>query len=227
MTDPFINLIAGAVQTPDGRSFAQLVHPGRLSNPALPHRRAPVAPSAVRAAGWAGTPDGPAEFVMPRALETEEVTAIVSGYSRSARLALSAGFDGVEIHAGGGFLPHQFLAADTNMRIDKWGGSIPNRIRFLLEAAEAAAVVIGADRVAVRISPGYGLNGVEERDAEVVYAFLAHRLSALGLAWLHVLDCRPGFDLAGLIGANYIGRWRIDPGSLAVPEAPAAFARAA
>jgi N-ethylmaleimide reductase len=227
MTHIFTNLVAGAVESGDGRMFAQLVHPGRISHPALLDGHTPVAPSAVRPVGRIAIPGGPVEFVAPRPLETEEVTAIVSAYSRAAKLAVAAGLGGVEIHAGDGYLPHQFLATNTNLRIDKWGGSVTNRVRFLLETAEAAAAVIGADRVAVRISPERTLNDIKERDAEVIYAFLAHRLSALGLAYLRVVDCKPGFDLPGLIRANYRGPWRIEECGGSGAEARLDFAQAA
>ncbi|HEX8533422.1 MAG TPA: alkene reductase, partial [Allosphingosinicella sp.] len=145
-------------------------------------------------------------------LESEEVTGIVSHYARAAKLAVAAGFDGVEIHAANGYLPHQFLSTNVNRRIDKWGGSIPNRARFLLEIADASAAAIGSERVAVRLSPGHGFNDIEEEDAETLYAFVAHRLSRLGLAYLHVLDSQPGFDVPALIRANYPGTLMLNQG---------------
>jgi N-ethylmaleimide reductase len=197
--------VTDAVHAKGGRIFAQLMHTGRISHPSFLDGRTPIAPSAVRPTGNAHTEEGPVDFITPRQLETEEVTAIVSGFARAAKLAVAAGFDGVEIHAANGYLPHQFLATNTNLRTDKWGGSVANRARFLLETVEAAATAIGSERVAVRISPGHGFNDIQEQDPEVIYAFVAHRLSALKLAYLHVLDCRPGFDVPALIKANYRG----------------------
>jgi N-ethylmaleimide reductase len=204
--------VTDAVHAQGGRIFAQLMHTGRISHPSFLDGRTPIAPSAVRPAGSAHTEEGSAEFITPRRLETEEVTGIVSGYARAAKLAIAAGFDGIEIHAANGYLPHQFLATNTNLRTDKWGGSVPNRARFLLETVEAATLAIGSDRVAVRISPGHGYNDIEERDAEVVSAFVAHRLSALNLAYLHVLDSKPGFDVPALIRANYRGTLMLNNG---------------
>lgn len=204
--------VTGAVHARGGRIFAQLMHTGRISHPSFLDGRTPVAPSAVRPSGHAHTEQGPADFVTPRPLETEEVTGIVSAYARAARLAVAAGFDGVEIHAANGYLPNQFLATNTNLRIDKWGGTVTNRSRFVIEIAEASARAIGSDRVAVRISPGHTYNDIEEEDAEILYAFLAHRLSALNLAYLHVLDSRPGFDVPGLIRANYRGPLMLNQG---------------
>ena len=204
--------ITGAVHARGGRIFAQLMHTGRISHPSFLDGRTPIAPSAVRPAGHAHTEEGPAEFITPRPLESEEVTAIVSSYARASELAVAAGFDGIEIHAANGYLPNQFLATNTNVRTDKWGGTIPNRVRFVMEIAEASVEAIGRDRVAVRISPGHTYNDIEETDAETLYAFLAHRLSALDLAYLHVLDCKPGFDVQRLIRANYRGTLMLNQG---------------
>jgi N-ethylmaleimide reductase len=133
------------------------------------------------------------------------VPGIVSGYARAAELAVAAGFDGVEIHGANGYLPHQFLAANSNRRFDKYGGTVANRARFLLEVMEAVAIAIGSDRTAVRISPAHAYNDIDEPDARTVYAYVAHRLSGMELAYLHVLDCKPGFDVPALIRANYRG----------------------
>ncbi len=197
--------VTDAVHAEGGLIFAQLMHTGRISHPSFLDGRAPIAPSAVRPAGRSRTAKGPADFVTPRALESEEVHGIVSAFARSAKLAIAAGFDGVEIHAANGYLPNQFLATNTNLRTDKWGGSVPNRARFLLETAEAVALAIGSDRTGVRVSPGNRYNDIEEADAEVLYGFVAHRLGTLDLAYLHVLDSKPGFDVRGLMRANYRG----------------------
>ena len=204
--------VTNAVQAAGGRIFAQLMHTGRISHPLLLEGRAPVAPSPVRPAGQSHTPRGRADFVTPRALESEEIPGIISGYARAAKLAIEAGFDGVEVHAANGYLPHQFLATNTNLRVDKWGGSVPNRSRFLLETVEAIALAIGSDRVGLRVSPGHGYNDIEEADAETTYAFVAHRLSGLKLAYLHVLDSKPSFDVPALMRANYRGLLMLNNG---------------
>ncbi len=145
--------VTDAVHRKGGRIFAQLMHVGRISHPLLLDGRTPLAPSAVRPAGNAHTEEGPAAFITPRSMTESDIAEAIAGFGRAARLAGAAGFDGVEIHGANGYLPHQFLATNTNRRSDGWGGSIENRARFLLEVTRAAADSIGADRGGVRISP--------------------------------------------------------------------------
>ncbi|HEX8257353.1 MAG TPA: alkene reductase [Allosphingosinicella sp.] len=194
--------VTDAVHARGGRIFAQLMHVGRISHPALLDGRTPVAPSTV----------GGADHVVPLALEAGEISNIVAGFARAARNAVRAGFDGVEIHGANGYLPHQFLATNVNLRGDEWRGSIEKRARFLIEVAAAAAAAIGADRVGVRISPGNGYNDIVEADAAATYAYLLDRLDALGLAYLHVYDTRPGFDVAELVLGHYRGRLILNGG---------------
>ncbi len=72
---------------------------------------------------------------------------------RAARNAILAGMDGVEIHAGNGYLLDQFINSASNQRSDRYGGSIENRARLLLEVVEAVTAEVGAERVAVRLTP--------------------------------------------------------------------------
>ena len=198
--------VTDAVHADGGRIFAQLMHAGRISHPALVDGRTPVAPSAVRPAGHAHLEEGPAGHITPRSLAEPEILKTIAAFARAARNAVKAGFDGVEIHGANGYLPHQFLAANANLRTDAWGGSPEKRARFLVEVAAAAAGAIGADRVGVRISPGNRYNDIAEPDAPAVYAHVADRLDTLGLAYLHVYDTKPGFDVADLVLGHYRGR---------------------
>ena len=143
--------VTDAVHAEGGRIFLQLWHVGRISQPSLqPDGALPVAPSAIAAAGDAFTASGPQPFVTPRALETAEIPGIVAEFEAGARHALAAGFDGVEIHGANGYLIDQFLRDGTNQRTDRYGGSLENRARFLLEVTEAVAGVWGPARVGVR-----------------------------------------------------------------------------
>ncbi|MEU0489862.1 alkene reductase [Nocardiopsis sp. NPDC006139] len=181
--------VTGAVHAAGGRIFAQLMHGGRNSHPAnLPGGGTPVAPSAVAAADRVHTLDGKADPVVPRALTEEEVRGLAEGHAEAALRAVSAGFDGVEIHGANSYLVHQFLADGTNLRADRYGGSVAGRIRFAVEAVEAAAGAIGAHRVGLRISPGNTEGGMVERDPAPVYHALLAALAPLGLAYLHVTD---------------------------------------
>jgi N-ethylmaleimide reductase len=179
--------VTDAVHAAEGRIFIQLMHAGRMSHPDnTPHGRQPVAPSAIQPAGEMFTASGPQEMPVPRALSTEEVAATVDDFRRAAAAAIAAGADGVEIHAANGYLPHQFLATNTNRRTDRYGGSIENRIRFAVEIATAVADEIGAARTGIRISPGNPFNDIAETDTHELYPALATALAPLGLAYLHI-----------------------------------------
>jgi N-ethylmaleimide reductase len=153
----------------------------------------PVAPSAIAIGDdfKAMTADGKiAAYETPRALEADEVGGIVAAYAQAARNALAAGFDGVEVHGANGYLIEQFMQSRSNQRTDRYGGSIENRIRFLLEVTQAVIEVYGADRVGVRLSP-YGIaNGSGEPDPMPLYTHAVEALNRLGLAYLHLLEPR-------------------------------------
>ncbi|MEV1083986.1 alkene reductase [Streptomyces sp. NPDC050211] len=179
--------VTDAVHGVDGRIVIQLMHVGRMSHPDnTPHHRQPVAPSPVRPAGTMFTPSGPQEMPVPRELSTEEVAATVDDFRRAAAAAIAAGADGVEIHSANGYLPHQFLATNTNQRTDRYGGSIDNRIRFAVEVATAVADEIGAGRTGIRISPGNPFNDIAESDTHELYPALVRALAPLDLAYLHI-----------------------------------------
>ncbi|WP_405607638.1 alkene reductase [Streptomyces sp. NBC_00076] len=179
--------VTDAVHRVDGRIVIQLMHVGRMSHPDnTPHHRQPVAPSPVQPAGAMFTASGPQEMPVPRELSTEEVAATVEDYRRAAAAAIAAGADGVEIHSANGYLPHQFLATNTNQRTDRYGGSIENRIRFAVEIATAVAEEIGAGRTGLRISPGNPFNDIAESDTHELYPALVRALAPLDLAYLHI-----------------------------------------
>jgi N-ethylmaleimide reductase len=184
-----------AVHAKGGLIFLQLWHVGRVSHSSLqPGGVLPVAPSAVPITGdgmLAMTAFGkPQSYETPRALETQEVGEVVAAFKQSARNALAAGFDGVEIHGANGYLIEQFLQSHTNLRTDRYGGSIANRARFLIEIAEAVVEVWGSDRVGVRLSP-YGVaNGSGEADPMPLYSHVIRSLDPLHLAYLHFIEPR-------------------------------------
>lgn len=181
--------ITSAVHTRDGRMFLQLWHVGRISHPSLqPDGALPVAPSAIQPAGEAYTYEGLKPFVTPRALALDEIPGVVEQYQTGARYALEAGFDGVEIHAANGYLIDQFLRDGTNHRNDRYGGSVENRARFLLEVAEAVCAVWGANRVGVRLSPVGTFNDMSDSDPQATFNYAAEQLRRYGLAYLHVVE---------------------------------------
>ncbi|WP_330352243.1 alkene reductase [Streptomyces chartreusis] len=177
--------VTDAVHTNGGRIFAQIMHGGRVSHPDTTGMQ-PVGPSAVAAVGEVFTPNGRQPAPTPRALETAEVPEHVRSYADAARRAVDAGFDGVELHGANGYLISQFLSSNANLRTDRYGGSVTNRIRFAVEAVTATVEAIGADRTGIRLSPGGGFWGIEEADVAELYAALLTELSRLRLAYIHL-----------------------------------------
>jgi N-ethylmaleimide reductase len=185
--------VVDAVHAKGGLIFLQLWHVGRVSHSSFqPDGVLPVAPSAVPIAGLTTmTAQGKAEpYETPRALETDEVADVIESFRQGAINALKAGFDGVEIHGANGYLIEQFLQSHTNLRTDRYGGSIENRARFLMEITQAVIDVWGANRVGVRLSP-YGVaNGSGEADPMPLYTHVIQSLDPLGLAYLHFIEPR-------------------------------------
>jgi N-ethylmaleimide reductase len=125
---------------------------------------------------------------MPRALEASEIPGVIAQYAAATRNALDAGFDGVELHSASGYLPMQFLSSNTNLRTDGHGGSVQNRIRFVVEALEAMAKAAGsASRVGIKISPAMPFNDIHDADPVETYTTLVKAIGSMGLAYLHVL----------------------------------------
>jgi len=182
--------VTQAVHARGGHIFVQLWHVGRISHPSLqPGGAAPVAPSAITPAVQAFTENGYQPCVRPRALELDEIHAIVGQYCDAARNALAAGFDGVEIHAANGYLIEQFLRDSTNQRSDAYGGPLQNRARFLLEVTEAVVHVCGSDRVGIRLSPLSPSNDIgADSDPEATYRYVVEHLNGFDLAYLHVIE---------------------------------------
>jgi N-ethylmaleimide reductase len=180
--------VTDAVHAAGSRIVIQLMHTGRISHPDnTPHGRQPVAPSAIRPAGVMFTASGPQEMPEPRALSTREVAETVEDFRRAAAAAVAAGADGVEIHGANGYLVHQFLSDNTNLRTDGYGGSIEGRIRFAVEVAAAVADEIGPERTGIRLSPGNPYNDIAESDTAELYPALIEALRPLGLAYLHLM----------------------------------------
>ncbi len=177
--------VTDAVRDAGGRMFLQLQHGGRVGHPAT-SGLTPVAPSPVALPETIFTPEGHRPAVVPREMTAEDIRTTVADFAKAARNAIDAGFEGVEVHSANGHLLHQFLAANTNLRTDGYGGPVADRIRFTAEVTEAVAAEIGAGRVGLRISPGNTVNGIAEGETEELYPALAERLGGLGLAYLHL-----------------------------------------
>jgi len=208
--------IVDAVHAKGGRIFMQFMHVGRIGHSANRYTAEPlVAPSAVRAAGQMWTDSMQMQdFDAPRALETSEIPAVIAQYAAATRKALDAGFDGVELHSASGYLPMQFLSSNTNQRTDGYGGSVQNRIRFVVETLEAMSTAAGTpSKVGIKISPAMPFNDIHDADPIETYTTLVQRIGSMGLAYLHVLKTtipdtfellRPLFKGPFLAGGGFV-----------------------
>jgi len=186
--------VTRAVHAEGGKIFMQLWHTGRVGHSSIKNGIQPVAPSALPIEGQqVYTPEGLQDYEVPRALETEEVKMIVEDYRRAAQNALKAGFDGVELHAGFGYLPNQFLVDGSNKRTDEYGGTIENRSRFVMEIMDALIDVWGPGKVGIKLSPSVPYNGMIDSDPTSHFGYLIDRLDKLPLLYLHLMQ--PVFPL--------------------------------
>jgi N-ethylmaleimide reductase len=177
-----------AVHQAGGQIFLQIWHGGRACHPLLNEGRQPVAPSALPIVGdEVHTPEGKKPYVMPHELGDDEIPSIIAGFQKAAENAKEAGFDGVEVHGANGYLLDEFLRDGSNRRSGPYGGSIENRARLLLEVIEAVSGVWGSDRVGVRLSPLNSFNSMVDSNPVALVTWLAQRLNACELAYLHLM----------------------------------------
>lgn len=181
-------LVTDAVHEQGGRIFLQLWHSGRVAHPALLGGKSPVAPSAIAGIGSLHTPIGKVTLETPRALEITEITEIVAQFRQGAANALLAGFDGVELHGAFGYLIDQFIQDGSNQRTDKYGGSVENRSRFVLEVVEGVARVWGGDRVGIKLSPSNTFYGMYDSNPKETFSYLLNALISFGLAYVHLME---------------------------------------
>lgn len=212
--------ITDEVHARGGRIVLQLWHVGRISHTSLlPDGEVPVAPSALRADTKTFTANGFEAVSMPRALALDELPALVEDYRAAARNAITAGFDGVEVHAANGYLIDQFLRDGSNHRDDAYGGSIENRTRLLFEVVSAVADTIGAARTGVRLSPTTPANDAYDSNPQPLFERAVERLEGIGgLAFVHIIEGATGgdrdnidFDYAAL-RSRFTGPWIVNNG---------------
>ena len=176
--------VTRAVHDAGGRMVLQLWHVGRISDPVFLDGALPQAPSTVRPRGHVSLVRPEKEFVTPRALEREEIPAIIAAFRRGAENAKRAGFDGVHIHGANGYLLDQFLQDSTNKRSDDYGGPIENRARLMLEVADACIAVWGADRVGMHLAPRMDSHDMGDSDRLGTFSYVARELGRRGLGWI-------------------------------------------
>ena len=182
--------VTEAIHRKGGFVFLQLWHSGRVSHPDLTGVT-PASASVTESSDiLVFTKKGPLPAPRSRGLELHELPGIVHLYRLAAAKARSAGFDGVEVLAAGGYLLDQFLQNGTNLRTDAYGGSVENRSRLLVEVVEAVTEIFSPNRVGVRLSPSGIFNGISDSDPDVIFDYVAGALYRFGLAYLHVIEPR-------------------------------------
>ncbi len=183
------------VHAKGGKMFLQLWHVGRVSSSKV-NGLQPLAPSDLIAKDTSvyifdGAPKGDATFVpveQPRKMTVADIQQTIKDFSEGAKNAIEAGFDGVEIHGANGYLIDQFLRSNSNVRTDNYGGSTENRLRFLLEVAEAVVATIGNDKVGVRLSPFIKFKDMDDPQILDTIMLAAKRLNDLDIAYLHLSE---------------------------------------
>lgn len=184
-------IVTEKVHIETGKIFVQLMHTGRISHPLnMPEGSQIIAPSAVKAAGQMWTDSKMMQdFMVPKAMTSEDIINTRAEYVTAAKNARKAGFDGVELHGANGYLLEQFLSPVSNIRTDNYGGSIENRCRFVIEVATAMAAAIGKGRTGIRLSP-YGIASDMPHYPEIdaTYNYLSEQLNKLEIAYIHIVD---------------------------------------
>ena len=180
--------VTTAVHEKEGKIFAQLWHVGRISHPDLLNGELPLAPSAINPNFHAFTKNGFADTVQPKAMTEDEIDQTIEDFAQAALNAVEAGFDGVEIHAANGYLFHQFFAKCSNVREDKYGGSIENRARFLFDVLNKIISKMPANKVGIRLAPAltntFGI--VIDEETKPLFEYIVNELNDYDLAYLHI-----------------------------------------
>jgi 2,4-dienoyl-CoA reductase-like NADH-dependent reductase (Old Yellow Enzyme family) len=205
--------IVEAIHEKGGRVFAQIWHVGRVSHSSYLDGEPPVAPSAIPpSSGNVSLIRPTTPFETPRALTIGEIHDVVEQFGRAAENAKTAGFDGVELHGANGYLLDQFLQSGSNSREDEYGGSVENRARLMLQAADAAVAVFGAGRVGMHLAPRSDAHGISDTNGAETFGYVATELGKRKLAFLMAREYEAadslGPQLKKLFGGVYVANER-------------------
>lgn len=198
-------LVTDAVHQAGGQIVLQLWHVGRISDPVYLDGALPVAPSAVAPEGHVSLLRPKKSFVTPRALELDEIPAIVEAYRKGAENAKKAGFDGVELHGANGYLLDQFLQDSTNHRTDEYGGSIENRARLMLETVDVAISVWGADRVGLHIAPRGDAHDMGDSNPVATFGYVAREMGRRKIAFIFAREGKGDPYLGSMLRKEFGG----------------------
>ena len=209
--------VTSAVHARGGLVFLQIIYVGRIAHSAnrtIPD--APVAPSAIRAAGqkWTDSQGMPPND-MPRGLDLSEIPSVIAEYAQATKNATAVGFDGVELHAAYGYLANQFLTSGCNQRTDAYGGAVENRIHFVVETLETMIDAAGsAGKVGIKVSPGMAFTDMQDDDPIATHVALAKAIAPLRIACPHVM--RTGIGAEDPLLAAFTCRLMVGGGFLKV-----------
>lgn len=182
--------VTDRVHKAGGKIFIQLWHVGRISHPDFHNGNLPHAPSAINPSEKAYTPEGFKDTVTPKAMTKEDIQQTIDDFRQAAKNAVTAGFDGVEIHSSNGYLIHQFFNGTSNHRTDEYGGSIENRARFFFEVLDAIKEEVPEGKIGARFNPSlHGIFGME-MDEETIPTFdhVISKLNDYDLAYIHLSE---------------------------------------
>ncbi len=186
--------VTQAVHDEGGVIIAQLWHTGRVGHSIDRNGKLPLAPSALPIRGMQHfTSQGMKEYETPQEITGEEIKQTIKDYGKAAKNAIEAGFDGLELHAANGYLPSQFLAESSNQRTDEYGGSIPNKARFILEIMQELINSVGGDKVGIKISPLHPYGDMILDSPVETYSYLIGELNKLDFAYVELMRRSPSF----------------------------------
>lgn len=186
--------VTATVHDNGGLIVAQLWHTGRAGHSIDLNGRLPLAPSALPIKGAQHfTSQGLKDYEIPQEITVEEIKQTIKDYGQAARNAMEAGFDGVELHAANGYLPSQFLAESANQRTDEYGGSIPNKSRFVLAVMQELIGAVGGDKVGIKLSPFHPYGDMVLDNPAGTYSYLVEELNKLDFAYVELMKRSPYF----------------------------------
>ena len=205
-------LATKSVHDKGGLIFMQLWHVGRISHSMFLDGRDPVSSSAIAAKGDVSLVRPKQPYPTPRPLTLEEITGVVEAYRLGAENAKKAGFDGVELHGANGYLLDQFLQDGSNQRTDRYGGSIENRARLMIEAVDAAISVWGPGRVGVHLAPRGDAHDMGDSDLSATFTYVAKAMKERKIAFLMAREHRADDSLGPALKAAFGGVYIVNEG---------------
>lgn len=180
--------VTTAVHEKGGVIIAQLWHTGRIGHSIDRNGKLPFAPSPLAIRGMKHfTSQGMKDYEIPQEMTIPEIKQTIKDYEQAAKNAIVAGFDGVTLHCANGYLPNQFLAESSNQRTDAYGGSVPNRVRFVVEVMQELINAVGSEKVGIKISPFNTYGDIILDNPYVTYTHLIEELNKLDFAYVELM----------------------------------------